>query len=286
MPLCPNCEKEYLIPAKFCPNCGFEQVNRLDQKPNNVDLNTTKGSAEPEMRPNALSSSRVWGAWPSGLIGVIIMGIYWVVPNFVAIISAWAYAFHYSNSTFVSLIRHLENTSRLFAAGVSQIGAIACIGLVALFIKSKKGYSIFEYLGFNRLTKRAFLRTAIVILPALILMKGIEYGFRPFTVAENGSLLRAYAGYPVLVWAGNVFVSPLFEEILNRGFLFRGFSSSFLGIWGAIILTSLAFALVHVQYNIYGLAMIFCWGIVLGTVRFWTKSLWSSIAIHIGVRWI
>jgi uncharacterized protein len=73
---------------------------------------------------------------------------------------------------------------------------------------------------------------------------------------------------------------PLFEEIFFRGFLFAGFQSSRLGNTGAILLTSFAWTVIHLQYEIYEMSIVFVLGIVLGIARLMTQSLYVPIAIH------
>ncbi|MFX6031676.1 CPBP family intramembrane glutamic endopeptidase, partial [Acinetobacter baumannii] len=43
--------------------------------------------------------------------------------------------------------------------------------------------------------------------------------------------------------------APISEELLARGFLYRGWSESFLGVPGAILLSSLVWTIVHLQYD-------------------------------------
>ncbi|HDN26885.1 MAG TPA: CPBP family intramembrane metalloprotease [Thioploca sp.] len=82
------------------------------------------------------------------------------------------------------------------------------------------------------------------------------------------------------MWFAIVVAAPLFEEIFFRGFLFAGFQSSRLGNTGAILLTSLAWTVIHLQYEIYELSIVFVLGIILGIARLMSQSLYVPIAIH------
>jgi membrane protease YdiL (CAAX protease family) len=53
-----------------------------------------------------------------------------------------------------------------------------------------------------------------------------------------------------------------------------------LGAVGAVGLTSLVWALIHVQYDAYGIATIFVTGLLLGYVRLKTGSLYATIFLH------
>jgi CAAX protease family protein len=74
--------------------------------------------------------------------------------------------------------------------------------------------------------------------------------------------------------------APMSEEVLARGFLYRGWSASFLRVPGAIILSSLLWTVVHLQYDLYFLAEVFYIGLWFGYMRYRSHSLWLTIVLH------
>src|SRR4029077_3273392 len=58
-----------------------------------------------------------------------------------------------------------------------------------------------------------------------------------------------HAGLLWLLLIADCLVAPVTEEFAMRGFLFRGWSKSFLGPVGAILLTSAIWTLLHTQYS-------------------------------------
>ena len=74
--------------------------------------------------------------------------------------------------------------------------------------------------------------------------------------------------------------APIAEEFLVRGFLFRGWSQSFLAPVGTIVLTSVVWARLHTQYNLFYILWIFCVGILLGIVRLRSGSTWLTVMLH------
>ena len=70
----------------------------------------------------------------------------------------------------------------------------------------------------------------------------------------------------------------------DGGFLFKGLSHSFLGAAGAIALTSGLWALIHIQYDAYAVATIFCVGLLLGTSRAMTGSVIVPLILHATVN--
>jgi CAAX protease family protein len=74
--------------------------------------------------------------------------------------------------------------------------------------------------------------------------------------------------------------APMWEEIFARGFLYRGWSESKLGVAGAILLSSLAWTSLHLQYDWFFFCEVFTIGLLLGYLRYRTNSTWLTIALH------
>src|SRR6476646_5450493 len=65
-----------------------------------------------------------------------------------------------------------------------------------------------------------------------------------------------------------------------RGFLYRGWSESFLGPVGGIILSSLVWTALHLQYNWYFFGEVFSIGLLLGYLRYRFNSTWLTVIVH------
>jgi membrane protease YdiL (CAAX protease family) len=80
-----------------------------------------------------------------------------------------------------------------------------------------------------------------------------------------------------LVLFGAVICAPLAEELLFRGYIYRGLERG-LGAAAAVGLSSLAFALYHVDpVHVAGVLILGLW---LGWLRHTTGSLWPCVAAH------
>lgn len=77
-----------------------------------------------------------------------------------------------------------------------------------------------------------------------------------------------------------VVVVPIYEEIMFRGFIWSGFANSVLGVWGASIITSGIFAIIHLQYGMVEWLMIFALAMLFSFARIKTGSLWLPIFLH------
>jgi membrane protease YdiL (CAAX protease family) len=74
--------------------------------------------------------------------------------------------------------------------------------------------------------------------------------------------------------------APVTEELFVRGFLYRGWSESFLRPIGAIVLSSLVWTALHLQYDLYFLGQVFTIGLLLGYLRYRGNSTWLTVVIH------
>ena len=88
------------------------------------------------------------------------------------------------------------------------------------------------------------------------------------------------AGWLPLLWFAVVVVTPIGEETLFRGFLFRGWLRKPGDAWLVIVVTALLWALMHVQYDWYVIGQVFVSGLLLGWLRWATGSTILTILLH------
>jgi membrane protease YdiL (CAAX protease family) len=74
--------------------------------------------------------------------------------------------------------------------------------------------------------------------------------------------------------------APMSEELFARGFLYRGWSDSELRVPGAIVLSSLVWTALHLQYDWYFFLEVFCLGLWFGYMRYLSHSTWLTIVLH------
>ena len=92
------------------------------------------------------------------------------------------------------------------------------------------------------------------------------------TARESGTLW--------LVLVAVIIAAPITEEFLFRGFLFHGWARSRLGVVGAVVLTSVVWAAMHIQYDWLGVAEICGLGLLFGWLRHRSGSLITTLAMH------
>ena len=77
-----------------------------------------------------------------------------------------------------------------------------------------------------------------------------------------------------------VVAAPVSEELFARGFLYRGWSESKLGPAGAVLLSSVVWTALHLQYNWFFFGEVFSIGLLLGYLRYRSNSTWLTIFLH------
>lgn len=124
---------------------------------------------------------------------------------------------------------------------------------------------------------KAFFWTIPVALAFVYLVSFLhDLVVHPKQQAIISEFPRTAAGIVLFVILA-VFMAPLFEEIFFRGFLFRGFSSSWGWVAGAFVSAAI-FGLAHLQLDVF--VPLFALGLALAWVYKRTGSLWTCIAFH------
>jgi membrane protease YdiL (CAAX protease family) len=173
----------------------------------------------------------------------------------------------------------LAEDGTLFCAATFVTTAVCC-PLILGIIRLKKGSRIREYLALQGVAPAIALRwfgaLAIVLMASDLLTLSLG---RPI-VPDSMSALYASANPKWMFWIALVIAAPLFEELFFRGFLFRGLQSSFVGSTGTIVVTSLVWASIHLQYDAYGIATVFVLGLLLGAARAYAGTLLLPLGMH------
>jgi uncharacterized protein len=195
------------------------------------------------------------------------------------------------------------------------------IQLVTLALAARlTGEDLFRYLALDVprradvIVAVAGLAVVIVAANLLTLAMGREL-VPPFQLEIHRSALAE--GAVLSLWLAVIVVAPVGEEILFRGFLFRGFvrgsrdeeiakARRISAVFGqpeaqdqakgagqpavadrprdalpGILAISLIWSLLHVQYDWFGTALVFAIGIYLGFIRFYAGSTTLVILLHV-----
>jgi membrane protease YdiL (CAAX protease family) len=231
-----------------------------------------------EKNNKTLNEALPWGFWATSILGIAIIVVYTVVQLLVGLLYAMIKASS-MGSDYLMILYSLENTG-LFLALVTLFSAPIAIGLIFLLIKLRRGATLKSYLNLNSIERRRLTKWLAITLIFIVLYDSLTISLGKPIVPEF--LITAFqtAGFAPLLWFAIIIAAPLFEEIFFRGFLFKGFQHSKIGVKGAVLLTSLIWTAIHLQYSFYELSQIFVLGIIFGIARHKTQSLYTTLAMH------
>ena len=141
-----------------------------------------------------------------------------------------------------------------------------------------------EYLGLDMPNRRdvaiavAALAAAIAVADATTFALGKDM-VPPFQIELHRSA-REEGSLPWL-WLAIIVAAPVGEELLFRGFMFRGFVHEPRDAVPGILIISLIWSMLHVQYDWFGTAQVFAIGVLFGFVRWRTGSTTLVILMHV-----
>ena len=169
---------------------------------------------------------------------------------------------------------------------VITIGTLASIPAqiaVLAFAARLRHWPPANYLAINR-PKRGEVVFAVLCIVALIVVFDVLMSASgrdlvpPFQIEAYQSAKDA--GWLIWLMLAIVVVAPIGEEIAFRGFLYRGLVRPRREML-AIVVISMAWALLHIQYDWLGMAQIFAAGLLLGWFRWASGSTTLAIVMHI-----
>ena len=242
------------------------------------DSDTMTTSEHTRRRPDG-SACEPWGFWASTGFGILAT-IAWAVVQWIAAIAVLAWLGIDAQSSAEEIKAATSHGAMIAAA---TLGAMpAAVGVLAIAIRLR-GCGFSDYLGL-RWPSRSDLWLGLFVLAVIIPLGDFASWFtgRPivpnFVVDAYKTALGSHALLSFIL--ALVVAAPLMEELLFRGFLLRGYAASRLGPGGAVALTSIAWASMHVQYEAFYVVQIFILGCAFGWLRLRSGSTILTLILH------
>lgn len=179
----------------------------------------------------------------------------------------------------------LDNASLLVYSTLvfAMIMLIIVVGW-AYCLKSKYNLANIGMILGDKTCKKQPLFIALVLLFAWI---GVGYCLANWLdktpIAFMAELASEQSFYALLILV--VVIAPIYEELLFRGLIFglisqATFKNKQTQAFWAIMISSVLFTLVHLQYDWFGLGLIFVLAVLLGWVRYRSGSIVIPIILH------
>jgi membrane protease YdiL (CAAX protease family) len=149
---------------------------------------------------------------------------------------------------------------------------------IMLFAAKRRGLSPGEDLGL-RTPDWKFAAIFLALWFCLIALEEV------ITQGAAGTEIKIWPSYPAAILLLRIlaigFLGPIAEELVFRGFLLRILGRTWIGSYGAILVTAALWSVVHMQYAPIVLGLIFIDGVMLGLARHFTRSLYVPIVMHV-----
>jgi membrane protease YdiL (CAAX protease family) len=219
----------------------------------------------------------VWKFWGTALWGLFIFAAMFVGQ--IAVV-AW---FVLRRAGPIDFDAAIEVAGSGLAISLSVITELPAV-LAALWIAVRIARTPFaDYLALRWTSWSNFLIGAVglfvVIMAWDLLSRATGREVEPGFMGDVLKSARADGALWLLVIAFCV-AAPISEELFARGFLYRGWSESSLGPVGAIVLSSMVWTALHLKYDWFFFGEVFSIGLLLGYLRYRSRSTWLTIFVH------
>ncbi|MGC2776403.1 MAG: type II CAAX endopeptidase family protein [Bradyrhizobium sp.] len=249
----------------------------MTESPEAVVLDSLDPANPPQQVIPAKHQPRTLGFWWTLLWGVII---------FIALFAGQAAVVGYfllvhGGPIDASALVHIA--SRGLTLSLSVIMGVPAVLLAVYFAVRHTRTPFAEYLGLRR---TSWKYVAIGIVGMIVIVMGWDLMSRatgreisPGFMMDVLKTAKGDGTVWLMVLAFCV-AAPLSEELFARGFLYRGWSDSFLRVPGAIVLSSLVWTAMHLQYDWYFFLEVFALGLWFGYLRSVSHSTGLTIVLH------
>ncbi len=215
---------------------------------------------------------KIWGYWAT--LGWAFLAF--LVGQFVALaVLVWV---RFSDLNSLLAVPFDGSMVTVFILVANPI-TIAVLALAVRLARARQA----EYLALA-LPPTHYLKVGLMWLVALIAVSDalLYLSGRPLVTPFQ---LQSYTtaateGWLPALLAGAIIVAPAGEEIMFRGFLFRGWARTDRLAWPAIVVISILWAALHVQYDWTGILQIFVIGLFLGWMRWRSGSTLLTFLLH------
>jgi len=216
-----------------------------------------------------------WGFWAT--IGFSFLTI--IILLVAQIVVAIAFA-------VVAKVRHPDIDLHSFGSNGLLLAIATCvsmpptIAMSLLFAKLRKNITVKEYFCLYKPEQGQYIKWSVAVLMLALCSDALTVVLGRPIVPEF--MVDAYttAHFTPLLWFAVVIAAPLVEETIFRGFVFKGIQKSRIGAVGAILVSSAGWSALHIQYGLYGVGTIFVSGLLLGTARLRSNSIYVPIMMH------
>ena len=243
-----------------------------------MDSLTPTPENPPVFAPPALPSRRVWKFW-----GTVLWGVFAFAALFAgqALILAYEVLRRDDTASAADAVRAAAGSG--LTLSLSVIMGLPAVVAALWFAIHFTETSFSDYLALRGTSGKNFLIGIFGLVGVVaiweLLSRLIGHETSPGFMVDVLKSARSDGALWLLILAFCV-AAPVSEEFFARGFLYRGWSESRLGPAGAIVLSSLVWTSLHLQYDWFFFGEVFTLGLWFGYLRYRSGSTWLTIVLH------
>jgi len=227
--------------------------------------------------PVPLRAPRVWKFW-----GTVLWGLFIFAAMFAGQLAVFGY-FVLRGTGPLDISSAIVTAANGLTISLSVIMGLPAVAAACWIATRASGTPFADYLAL-RWTSWKNVALGVVTLVVLVgswdlLSRALGREITPGFMGDVLKSAQADGALWLLVIAFCI-AAPVSEEFLARGFLYRGWSESFLRPAGAIVLSSMAWTSLHLQYDWFFFGQVFSIGLLLGYLRYRTGSTWLTVVLH------
>lgn len=222
-----------------------------------------------------------WGPWATVGFVAASMAIAVVMSTVVAVL--WFVGELLVRGEMMS--DDLVTTSMLaMAMTVVAVSQVVALGAVIFFAWLRKPITLRDYFALRPASLKVLGLAALAMVGFVVFESTLNW-LLVQDVPESMTELMASVAVLPLVWVVVVIVAPVCEEVVFRGFMWKGLIKSRLGLHGTNLITCLPWTLLHLgQYGWLNMVLIFLAGLLFGYARHLSKSLWVPMFMHFAMN--
>jgi membrane protease YdiL (CAAX protease family) len=228
-------------------------------------------------------SKQWWGFWSTLGFSFLLFVIINIINTALILYFVFTCSYQFDTVVLTRLISQIATDGKVILY-TTMINAFISILFLYLVILIREGQSFIDYIGIKTLK---LINIFYLFLALIIYIFTFSYLSILLTDTNSTKFIDAIYKSNVpwyLITFNIVIVAPIYEEFLFRGFLFNGILHSKFGPIGAVLFSSIAWAIIHVQYDWFGIISILFLGLILGFTKLKTNSIIYCIIGHMFIN--
>jgi membrane protease YdiL (CAAX protease family) len=216
-----------------------------------------------------------WGFWATIGFSCLVILVLLVVQAVVAIAFIVV-----MKAQHTDMDPHSLGSNGLLLAIATCVSMPPTIAVSLLFAKLRKNITIKEYFCLYKPEQGQYIKWSLATLMLALCSDAVTIMLGRPVLPKFVVDAYTTAHFAPLLWFAMIIAAPLAEETIFRGFVFKGIQKSRIGSIGAILISSVGWAALHTQYDLYGVGTIFVSGLLLGIARSRSNSIYVPILMH------